>query len=66
MDDFIKLNYNSCNICIDGCDEWIYMQNEESSHKITFGPGFKNDSINKLQTKLKQLRTEFNPDLNLN
>jgi hypothetical protein len=60
MDDFIKLNYQSCNICFDGCDEWIFIQNESLSHKITFGYGQKIDSISKLQTKLTQLRTEFN------
>jgi hypothetical protein len=60
MDEFLKLNYQSCNICVDGCDEWIYIQKDGVSHKITFGKGQKIDSINKLQTKLSQLRAEFN------
>jgi hypothetical protein len=24
FNNFLNLHYNSCNICVDGCDEWIY------------------------------------------
>lgn len=59
IDDFVKLDYNSCNICVDGCDEWISIQNDQISHKIRFSKGQQIDAIGKLQTKLAQLRSEF-------
>ena len=57
---FLKLNYNSCAICVDGCDEWIAIQNDQISHQIRFGLGGKIDSLDKLQNILSQLRSEFN------
>jgi len=59
IDEFVKLDYNSCNICVDGCDEWISVQNDQISHKIRFAKGLKIDAIDKLQNKLTQLRSEF-------
>jgi hypothetical protein len=59
LDDFVKLNYQTCNICVDGCDEWIFIQDDIISHNIRFNRGEKIDQINKLQNKLEQLRTEF-------
>lgn len=58
---FVKLNYNTCNVCADGCDEWISIKDDNLSHKITFNKGEKIDSISKLQTQLAKLRAEFNP-----
>jgi hypothetical protein len=61
MNDFVKLDYHTCNICVDGCDEWISIQNNGTSHKITFDKGLKINTISKLQAKLAALRLEFNP-----
>jgi hypothetical protein len=60
MDEFTRLTFNTCNVCFDGCDEWIFIQENESSHKITFGFGTSIYTISKLQAKLTQLRKEFN------
>ena len=60
-DEFIKLNYNSCNVCFDGCDEWVSVLNDLSFHKITYPKGLKIDTISQLQLKLAALRAEFNP-----
>lgn len=57
---FLGLDYQSCNVCVDGCDEWIFIQNGKLSHKITFGKGLEISTISKLQSKLAELRTEFN------
>jgi hypothetical protein len=59
INNFINLNYNSCNVCVDGCDEWISIKNDSISHQIRFGLGFKIDSIRQLQNILSQLRSEF-------
>ena len=60
LDNFLKLNYQTCKVCADGCDEWIFIQKDNISHGIRFGKGAKIDSISQLQVKLEQLRTEFN------
>ena len=61
IENFVKLNYNTCNVCADGCDEWISIQKGKVSHKITFDKGAKIDSISKLQVQLAKLRAIFNP-----
>ncbi len=58
--DFQKLDFNSCNICVDGCDEWISVKTDHFSHQIRFAAGLKIESITKLQDILAQLRSEFN------
>ncbi len=60
IEDFVKLNYQTCNVCVDGCDEWISVQEGSIYHKITFDKGLTIDSIGKLQNIISQLRTEFN------
>jgi hypothetical protein len=57
--DFIKLDYNSCNICVDGCDEWISIQNFQDSHSIRFTKGLKIAEIDQLQKIIEQYRSEF-------
>jgi hypothetical protein len=59
QDEFVKLNYQSCNVCVDGCDEWISVQGDKISHKITFGKGTVIVEISRLQDKLAELRAEF-------
>lgn len=31
-----KLDLNSCNVCFDGCDDWIYFSNGTENHYIRF------------------------------
>ncbi|MFL0162505.1 hypothetical protein [Aquirufa salirivi] len=56
---FKLLKYKTCNVCFDGCDEWIAIQNGDLSHQITFTKGLKIDTISPLQSKLAQLKTEL-------
>ncbi|WP_154647945.1 hypothetical protein [Pedobacter arcticus] len=62
MADFVKLDYKTCNVCVDGCDEWISIEKGKLSHQITFNKGEKINSIGKLQIQLAKLRAEFNPN----
>lgn len=41
FDELKKLELNSCNICVDGCDDWISFKNGTQTHYIRFG---KNDA----------------------
>ncbi len=34
---FKKININTCNVCADGCDTWIRVQNGDFVHEIRFG-----------------------------
>lgn len=34
--EFKKIELNTCNVCADGCDTWIYIQNDGDSHLIRF------------------------------
>jgi len=59
MNDFLKLNYNTCNVCIDGCDSWISIHSKNINHRLSFDYGMQIDSIKNLQLKLSQIRAEF-------
>ena len=59
LKNFLRLDYNTCNICVDGCDEWISLKNDSIFHQIRFGLGYKIDSIKPLQDLLAQFRSEF-------
>jgi hypothetical protein len=60
IDEFLKLDYNSCNICVDGCDEWISIQSDQISHSIRFSKGLKIENLEKLQNIIASIRSEFN------
>ena len=60
IDEFLKLDYNSCNICVDGCDEWIAIQNDQISHSIRYSKGLKIENLEKLQSVIASIRSEFN------
>jgi hypothetical protein len=34
--DFIQVNVNTCAVCADGCDTWIFIQNNDVVHQIRF------------------------------
>ena len=36
FDELKKIDLNTCNICFDGCDDWIYFNNGSESHYIRF------------------------------
>jgi hypothetical protein len=59
LTEFLNLDYQSCNVCVDGCDEWISIQSENISHKITFDKGLEIKDIGKLQATIAALRAEF-------
>ena len=60
-DEFTTLTWNTCDVCFDGCDEWILIQNGRQSHEIRFSKGMKIDKISRLQNRIAALRPEFRP-----
>ena len=39
INELIKIDLNSCNVCADGCDDWIFFDNGVESHYIRYGKG---------------------------
>jgi len=37
LEDFLEIDINTCYYCADGCDDWIYVQNDTVSHQIRYG-----------------------------
>jgi hypothetical protein len=37
LDAFNSIRLNTCNACVDGCDQWITISNGSYSHTIRFG-----------------------------
>ena len=59
IDSFSKLDYNSCNLCFDGCDEWISIHNDGTDYQIRYSMGLKIESIAKLQEIIDRIKAEF-------
>jgi hypothetical protein len=60
--EFVKVNVNTCAVCVDGCDTWIWIQNNETVHQIRFtetSPEIEpiRDFIETLQAYHKKFRT---------
>jgi hypothetical protein len=57
---FSELEYNTCNVCVDGCDEWIIIKYLQTTHEIRFSKGQQINSVSALQAILLNFRKEFN------
>ena len=55
-----KLDLNSCNVCADGCDDWIYFKNGLDSHYIRFGKSDpKLQSIQAFVDQLNVIKSQY-------
>lgn len=52
--EFKKLDMNSCNVCVDGCDDWISISKGSEKHIVLFG---------RAEAKLQPIK-EFVDELN--
>lgn len=59
---FLTLDYNECNIYADGCDEFIKITHEGSSHEIRYSPSENIDGLNDLRQELNNLMSEISSD----
>lgn len=59
---FENLDYNTCNVCVDGCDEIIRITSDDNSHEIRYNPGDTIPGLEDLQKKLRAYMTEIYPD----
>ena len=58
---FKKINIKTCNVCVDGCDTWIRVQNGDFNHEIRFGStqDIALASISEFVEKLNYLKNEY-------
>lgn len=56
---FLTLDYNECNVCVDGCDEFILITNNNKTHKITYKPSTQIVGLENLRGKLFVLMNEL-------
>jgi hypothetical protein len=55
---FGKLNINTCNICVDGCDISISVKDLNQYHRIKFGPNQIPATIKEFVDAIEILRTD--------
>ncbi len=61
-DHFLVLDYNTCNVCVDGCDEFIIITKDGETHEIRYNPGTEIEGIEGFQEKLEELLDGFTED----
>ena len=52
---FKKLNYNTCNVCADGCDEIIRITENGNLHEIRYSPSDEIEETKKLEQFLAEI-----------
>jgi hypothetical protein len=57
---FKTLEYDECNVCVDGCDEIIRITKNDESHQIRYSPEKQIEEIEELRQILAELLSEFN------
>ena len=56
---FITLEYNECNVCVDGCDEIIRITDDETSHELRYSISGEVEGMEILRQKLEELMEEM-------
>jgi hypothetical protein len=61
LNDFSKIEINTCFICVDGCDKWISVKNNNYYHQIRYGTydSLTMRSIKNFVDKLDLLKAKF-------
>jgi hypothetical protein len=57
--EFKKLDLNSCNVCFDGCDDWITLTSGTDSHTIRFSRDSKLIPIQDFVDKLNAIKGRY-------
>ncbi|MDX1284409.1 MAG: hypothetical protein R3182_05340 [Draconibacterium sp.] len=57
---FLTLEFNKCNVCVDGCDELIEIEQTGNTHAIRYNPQEEIEGMGDLQFLLKEILKGFN------
>lgn len=58
-DYFLTLDYNECNVCADGCDEFIIITTNDFSHEIRYAPSTEIWGLDELRAQLTNKLNEI-------
>lgn len=58
-DYFLSLYITNCNICFDGCDEFIRITKDGKAHEIRYNPSESIEGLETLQETLREYLAEF-------
>lgn len=56
---FASLDHNTCNVCVDGCDEIMRIENKGPAHEIRYSPSDKIEGMEPLRQKLRDYLEEM-------
>ena len=56
---FKTLEYNECNVCVDGCDEILQVTENEFSHELRFSNSTEVEGMEHLREKLSEILEEM-------
>lgn len=60
FNEFKKINLNTCNVCVDGCDTWISINKGSESHMIRFtGNESELQPVRTFMDQLNALKTNY-------
>lgn len=59
-DYFLTLDYSECNVCVDGCDEFIIITTNGFSHEIRYSPSKEIAGLDDLRQQLTNILNEIN------
>jgi len=56
---FVTLEYNECNVCVDGCDEIIKISHDETLHELRYSFSDEVEGMENLRQKLNGIMEEM-------
>lgn len=59
---FLTLNYNECNVCVDGCDEIIEITNDTTVHELRYSFSDKVEGMEELRNQLSEIMSDMRED----
>jgi len=60
FNEFKKIDLNTCNVCFDGCDNWIFIEKDGESHYVRFtGNESELDPIKKFIAQLEKIKMSY-------
>lgn len=61
ISNFIALDFNSCDRCVDGLDTFLHIDGDDFTHRIVYGFDEDISSINGFVVRLNQIRESLKP-----
>jgi sarcosine oxidase delta subunit len=56
---FLTLEHNECNVCADGCDEFLKITRNNTLHELRYAPGIEVEGMENLRNRLNEILADF-------